>query len=83
LILVANIIFYNFYGFLLKKYTPTFLSLVGLLGPAFTAFLGWIFLGEKAGWEFFVSLAMVMVGAIIFYLDELKGEKNTIGVESN
>ena len=53
LILVANIIFYNFYGFLLKKYTPTFLSLVGLLCPLFTAFLGWVFLGETVTWIFF------------------------------
>ena len=72
LILVANIIFYNSYGFLLKKYTPTFLSLVGLLCPLFTAFLGWIFLGEKVTWIFFVSLAVVLLGAYIFYKDELK-----------
>lgn len=74
LILVANIIFYNFYGFLLKKYTPTFLSLVGLLCPVFTALLGWIFLGETVSWEFFASLAVVMVGAYIFYLDELNNQ---------
>lgn len=73
LILVANIIFYNSYGFLLKKYTPTFLSLVGLLCPLFTAFLGWIFLGEKVTWIFFVSLAVVLLGAYIFYQDELRG----------
>jgi EamA-like transporter family. len=72
LILVANIIFYNFYGFLLKKYTPTFLSLVGLLCPLFTAFLGWIFLGEKVTLIFFISLAVVMAGAYIFYKDELQ-----------
>jgi drug/metabolite transporter (DMT)-like permease len=71
LILVANVIFYNLYGFLLKKYTPTFLSLVGLLSPAFTAFLGWIFLGETVTWHFFVSLALVSLGAYIFYKDEL------------
>lgn len=81
LILVANIIFYNFYGFLLKKYTPTFLSLVGLLCPVFTALLGWIFLGETVSWEFFISLAVVMVGAYIFYLDELKGDKSSIAPE--
>jgi drug/metabolite transporter (DMT)-like permease len=74
LILVANIIFYNFYGFLLKKYTPTFLSLVGLLCPVFTALLGWIFLGETVSWEFFASLAVVMLGAYIFYLDELNNQ---------
>ena len=72
LILVANIIFYNFYGFLLKKYTPTFLSLVGLLCPLFTALLGWVFLGETVTWIFFLSLAVVMLGAYIFYKDELQ-----------
>ena len=72
LILVANIIFYNFYGFLLKKYTPTFLSLVGLLCPLFTAFLGWIFLGETVTWIFFASLVIIMLGAYIFYKDELQ-----------
>lgn len=71
LILVANIIFYNFYGHLLKKYSPTFLSLVGLLCPLFAALLGWIFLGETVSWPFFVSLAMVLIGAYIFYQDEL------------
>jgi drug/metabolite transporter (DMT)-like permease len=74
LILVANIIFYNFYGFLLKKYSPTFLSLVGLLCPVFTALLGWIFLGETVSWGFFASLAVVMLGAYIFYLDELNNQ---------
>jgi drug/metabolite transporter (DMT)-like permease len=72
LILVANIIFYNFYGFLLKKYTPTFLSLVGLLCPLFAACLGWLFLGETVTWTFFVSLAVIMLGAYIFYKDELQ-----------
>ena len=81
LILVANIIFYNFYGFLLKKYTPTFLSLVGLLCPVFTALLGWIFLGETVSWEFFTSLAVVMIGAYIFYLDELTEDKSGIAPE--
>lgn len=72
LILIANIIFYNFYGFLLKKYTPTFLALVGLLCPLFAAFLGWVFLGETVTWTFFVSVAIIMCGAYIFYKDELQ-----------
>lgn len=77
LILVANIIFYNFYGFLLKKYTPTFLSLVGLLCPVFTALLGWVFLDETVSLVFFLSLAVVILGAYIFYLDELQ-ENNIV-----
>lgn len=74
LILVANIIFYNFYGFLLKKYTPTFLSLVGLLLPLFAAGLGWLFLGETVTWTFFLSLGIIIVGAWIFYKDELQDQ---------
>lgn len=71
LIVIANVIFYNFYGLLLKKYTPTFLSLAGLLCPLFVALLGWVFLGETVTWHFFVSLAVVLLGAYIFYQDEL------------
>lgn len=78
LILVANIIFYNFYGFLLKKYTPTFLSLVGLLCPLFAACMGWIFLGETVSWTFFASLAIILLGAYIFYKDELQQQGLTV-----
>ena len=72
LILIANIVFYNLYGFLLKKFTPTFLSLVGLITPLFTALLGWIFLGERVGLPFFVSVTLVLLGSYIFYKDELQ-----------
>lgn len=72
LILVANVIFYNFYGHLLKKYTPTFLALVGLTCPLFTALFGWIFLGETVTISFFVSVVLVLLGALIFYRDELR-----------
>jgi len=75
LILVSNIIFYNSYGFLLKKYTPTFLALVGLVVPAFTAFIAWIFLGETVTWLFLLSLAIVILGAYIFYKDELQDQE--------
>ncbi len=75
LILVSNIIFYNAYGALLKKYTPTFLSLVGLLQPLFTAIIAWFILGEQVTWHFFVSLALVSLGAYIYYLDEINQEK--------
>ena len=37
LILLANFVFYNLYGYLLKKYTATILSFVGLLIHYFCA----------------------------------------------
>ena len=45
--LISNIICYNLYGMLLRKYTATFLSFVGLLSPIFASLNGWIFL-EKS-----------------------------------
>lgn len=40
IILLANFIFYNLYGSLLKKYTATFLSFAGFICPFFAALLG-------------------------------------------
>lgn len=72
IILVGNIIFYNFYGFLLKRYTATFLSFAGFTTPIFAALFGWFFLGELVGWSFFVSIFVVCIGLYIFYQEELK-----------
>ncbi|TET06295.1 DMT family transporter [Candidatus Dependentiae bacterium] len=74
-IIIGNIICYNLYGYLLKYYTTTFLSFAGFLGPLFAAFYGWIFLGEKIGWYFFLSSSIVFVGLYLFYQDELDTTK--------
>lgn len=71
LILVANIIYYNMYGALLKKYSATFLSFSGFTAPFFTAFFGWIFLGESISWHFVVTNICVFFGLYLFYMDEL------------
>jgi drug/metabolite transporter (DMT)-like permease len=71
LILLVNVIFYNFYIYLLKKYSATFLSFVGFSAPLFAAFFGWLFLGESISWEFFISVFVVGFGLYIFYQDEL------------
>lgn len=72
IILVGNILFYNFYGFLLKKYTATFLSFAGFTTPLFAALFGWLFLGELVNWTFFLSIFVVCIGLYIFYQEELK-----------
>jgi drug/metabolite transporter (DMT)-like permease len=73
--LISNIICYNLYGYLLKRYTATFMSFVGLVTPLFASLFGWIFLQETVTWHFFVSLGIFSIGLTIFYLEELKQEK--------
>jgi len=72
LIIVANIIYYNLYGVLLKKYSATFLSFAGFTAPFFTAFFGWLFLGESISWHFVVTNICVFFGLYLFYMDELR-----------
>jgi len=72
IIVIANIIFYNLYGFLLKKYTATFLSFAGFLCPVFTVIFGTLFLGEQVPTHFVLSGLLVFTGLFIFYHEELK-----------
>ncbi|MBA3752332.1 DMT family transporter [Candidatus Dependentiae bacterium] len=72
LVVIANIIFYNLYGYLLKSYTATFLSFAGFLCPLFVAIFGYFFLGESFSWHLSISFFFVFVGLIIFYHEELR-----------
>jgi drug/metabolite transporter (DMT)-like permease len=78
LIIVSNLICYNLYGTLLKRYSATFISFAGFTTPLFTALYGWFFLGEVVTWPFYVSFVIVLCGLTIFDQSELKesfGEK--------
>ena len=70
LVLVANIISYNFYSWLLQTYSVTFMIFAGCLCPIFASFFGWSFLGEAISWHHFLSLAMVTTGLSLFYWGE-------------
>ena len=72
IILLSNIICYNLYGWLLKRYTATFLSFSGFLSPLFTALYGWILLGEMVSWHFYASCIVVFIGLYLFYQEELQ-----------
>lgn len=72
LIIVSNLICYNLYGWLLKKYTATFMSFAGFVTPAFTAIFAWIFLQEGVTVAFCCSMGMVFCGLFLFYREELK-----------
>lgn len=77
LIVISNLICYNLYGSLLKRYSATFISLAGFSTPLFTAFYGWIFLGEVVTWPFYLSAAIVFSGLLIFNQEELQRDYNT------
>lgn len=72
LILLSNVIFYNFYSWLMRRYSATFLSFSGFVIPLFAAFYQWLFFRESVSWHFFITATMVFVGLYIFYNDELK-----------
>lgn len=70
--LLYNVGCYNLYGWLLKRYTATFLSFLGLLSPIFASLSGWLLLGEKLSWQIFLSTGIVSIGLFIVYREELK-----------
>ncbi|MCB1072820.1 MAG: DMT family transporter [Chlamydiia bacterium] len=70
--LVSNILCYNLYGYMLKKYTATFLSFMGLLSPIFASINSWIILGESPSWQILLSTSIVSLGLFIVYQAELK-----------
>lgn len=80
LIVISNLISYNLYGWLLKKFSPTFMSFAGLSTPLFSAFFGWIFLNEQIEWTFYVSLAVVSFGLLLFYQEELSQKRTASAI---
>lgn len=72
LIVISNITCYNLYGYLLKKYTPTFLSFAGFTTPIFAALFGWLFLNETIEMSFYLSSGAILIGLILFNQDELQ-----------
>lgn len=72
LILIANIIGYNLYGFLLKRYSATFLAFAGFMTPLFAALYDWLFLGDVVSWPFFASLCITFIGLYLYYRQELR-----------
>lgn len=73
--LISNIICYNLYGYLLKRFTATFMSFSGLVTPLFASLFGYFFLNEQIGVFYFIAVGFFAVGLTIFYLEEIKQEK--------
>ena len=71
LIVVSNCIAYNLYGYLLKRFSATFMSFAGLTTPLFSALFGWIFHAEVPTISFYISFLIVFFGLFLFYQEEL------------
>ena len=72
LVIIANVIGFNLYGYLLSIYSATFVSFAGFITPLFAALFGWLFLGEVIGWPFILTAIIVFCGLLVFYQEELK-----------
>lgn len=75
LTVISNLFAYNLYGYLLKRYSATFLSFAGFSTPLFTLLFGFFFLGEVASSSFYLSLSIVFVGLFLFHQEELHLQK--------
>jgi drug/metabolite transporter (DMT)-like permease len=69
---ISNIVCYNIYGMMLRKYTATFLSFMGVLSPIFASFISRLFLGEPLSPVIFLSTAIVSLGLWLIYSAELR-----------
>lgn len=69
---ISNILGFNLYGLMLKRFTATFLSFMGLLSPIFASISSWFLLNEPPSPIIFVSTAIVSIGAWLVYSAELR-----------
>lgn len=77
--IISNIICYNLYGYLLKKFSATFMALAGLVTPLFASLFGWYFLDEVITWHYFAAMIIFSIGLFIFYQEEIQNSlQNTI-----
>ena len=72
IMVISNLICYNLYGLMLKRFTATFLSFFGLLSPVFASFSSWILLNEAFSLPIFLSSGVVAVGLWVIYYVELR-----------
>jgi len=69
---ISNVLCYNLYGYILKRFTATFVSFMGLLSPIFASFNSWIFLDEPVSMIILASTGIVSTGLWLIYSAELR-----------
>ncbi|MBT3456149.1 DMT family transporter [bacterium] len=71
IVIIGNFICYNAFGYLLKYYTATLVTLSGLVLPVFGALYGWYFLGEVVTYHYLISFVILSVAMYLFYKEEI------------
>lgn len=71
-IVISNIICYNLYGYMLRRFTATFLSFSGLLSPIFSSIISWFVLGEPLNRILIISTFVIASGLWVIYREELR-----------
>ena len=71
--LISNFISTNLEAWLLKSYSPTFMSFASFIAPLAAALFGWLLLGEQMQIQYIISFVMVFLGLALFYSDEIEG----------
>jgi drug/metabolite transporter (DMT)-like permease len=69
---LQNIVCYNLYAWLLRRYSSTLISFIGFTGPLFAALFGWFMLGEVVTKDFYLAGIIVSIGLTIYYQEELR-----------
>ncbi|MBM3192597.1 MAG: EamA family transporter, partial [Chlamydiae bacterium] len=69
---ISNILCYNLYGLMLKKFTATFIAFLGFSSPIFASFMSWLLIGETPSVTIFAATAVLAVGAWLVHSAELK-----------
>lgn len=72
MLIISNFICYNLYGFLLRKYSATFMSFAGFSTPIFSMIFATIFLAEDNPWQFWLSLMAVFSSLYFFHREEIE-----------
>lgn len=72
MILISNIICFNLYGLLLKRYTITLLSFAGLLSPVFASVSAWMLLGEPISWTIISCSGVILIALWMVHAEELR-----------
>jgi len=73
--IIHNVICYNLYAYSLVRFSVPFMTFAGFTNPIFTATYGWIFLNEKVGIPFFLSLGLIILGIFLYSQEELKKKR--------
>jgi len=69
---LQNIVCYNLYAWLLRRYSSTLISFIGFTGPLFAALFGWIMLGEVVTKDFYLAGIIVSIGLTMYYQEEIR-----------